>query len=176
MGESAGLKGEMCDLIKAFVISRVGMQGSVRVYFVIARLSVTSHDAAQTRRALAIITFVLRQTIPTVDTPSSFAHGDSAIDRISFYKTAFTAYSTIIGSIGVVQRADLSAVGLHLFSDLLKDETPGMDLAGPILPSLKMLVDQALSGQVQVPGVSATSEDIVRGLLSACIASVDDMR
>jgi len=51
-----------------------------------------------------------------------------------------------------------------------------MDLAGPALPVLKMLVDPALSGSVQVPGVSATGEKIVHGLLSASLTSIDDMR
>lgn len=133
-----------------------------------------SDDPAQTRRALAIITFVLRQTIPTIDTPSSFTVTDSASDRIAFFKTAFAAYSTIVGCIEPAQRADLCAVGLHLFGDLLKDEAPGVDFAGPTLPVLKMLVDQAMSGQV--PGVGATGERIVHGLLSACFANIDEMR
>lgn len=133
-------------------------------------------DSAQTRRALAIITFVLRQTIPTIDNPSLFTQADSAQDRIAFYKTAFSAYSTVVSCVEATQRADLCAVGLHLVSDLLKDETPNMDLAGPTLPVLKMLVDQAVSAQVQVPGITATGEKIVHGLLSACLANVDDMR
>ena len=111
-----------------------------------------------------------------MDNPSSFTHADLALDRIAFYKTAFTVYSITIGCIEAAQRADLCAVGLHLFGDLLKDETPNMDLAGPSLPVLKLLVDQALSGQVQVPGVTATGEKIVHGLLSACLTNIDDLR
>lgn len=133
-------------------------------------------DPEQTRRALAIITFVLRQTISTAETPSSFNFADSASDRIAFHKSAFSAFSTIVGCIEAAQRADLCAVGLHLFGDLLKDETSNMDLAGPTLPVLKMLVDQALSGQVQLPGVGSTGEKLIHGFLSACLANIDDMR
>ena len=81
-----------------------------------------------------------------------------------------------MGCMEAVQRADLCGVGLHLFVDLLKDETPNMDLAGPSLPVLKMLIDQALSASVQVPGISATGEKIVHGVLSACLVNIDDLR
>ena len=98
------------------------------------------------------------------------------MDRVAFFKVAFAAYSTVVGCIDASQRTDLYAVGLHLFGDLLRDETPSMDLAGPTLPVLKMLVEQTVSQSAQVPGVGATAEKIVHGLLSACLGNVDDMR
>lgn len=134
------------------------------------------YDAAQTRRCLAIITYVLRNSISTPETPTTFSYNDSAVDRIACLRAAFTAYSKIVDVIDASQRADLCAVVLHLFGDLLKDETPHMDLPGKCLPALKVLLDQALGASVQVPGVTTTGDKIVHGLLSACLSNIDDMR
>jgi hypothetical protein len=75
-----------------------------------------------------------------------------------------------------VQRADLCAVALHLFGDILADETPGYDVAGGSLGVLKGLLDLSLGAKDQVPGIQAGSDRIVHGLLSACLGNVDDMR
>ena len=90
---------------------------------------------------------------------------------------AFTAYVRIVECIDAIQRADLYTVAIHLFSDLLADETPTMDYAGSTLPVLKMLLDAVLGPGAQVPGMgSATGERVVHGLLSSCLSHVDDMR
>lgn len=49
-----------------------------------------------------------------------------------------------------------------------------MDLAGSLLPSLKMLLDALFANQV--PGIGATADRVVHGLLSACLTNVDEMR
>lgn len=78
----------------------------------------------------------------------------------------------------MTQRADLLAVALHLVSDLLKDETavPSGDVVGGCLPILKSLLDQLLSPSTQVPGSSVPPETVVHGLLSSCLANIEDMR
>ncbi|CAK9780383.1 putative clathrin-coated vesicle protein [Cutaneotrichosporon oleaginosum] len=159
MSESAAVKSDMVELIATFAISRKGSTG---------------FDAAQVRRALAVVAFVLRQTIPAPGIASNFSHSEAAADRVAFIRSGFAAYSRIVDVMEMSQRADLSAVAIHLFSDLLHDETPGMDLAGQCLPSLKQLLDQTLSSQV--PTIGATSERVVHGLLGACLSHIDDMR
>lgn len=87
------------------------------------------------------------------------------------------AYAKIVQSIEPTQRADLFAVAIHLFSELLADETPDVDYAGSLLPVLKLLLDQVLGVGAQVPGMGvATGDRVVHGLLSSCLANVDDMR
>jgi len=49
-----------------------------------------------------------------------------------------------------------------------------MDLAGSLLPSLKMLLDGLMGSQV--PGTGATGDRVVHGLLSTCLNNVDEMR
>ena len=135
------------------------------------------YDAAQVRRALAIITYTLRAVIPSRETQSTFMHSDSQADRVALLKSGFTAYAQVVEAIEATQRADLMAVAIHLYSDVLADETPNMDYAGQTLPVLKALVDQILGVGSQVPGMgSATGDRVVHGLLSACLANVDDMR
>jgi hypothetical protein len=68
----------------------------------------------------------------------------------------------------------LYAVGLHLFADVLRDESP-MDLAGSLLGNLKFLLEGLVRNQV--PGVpDDQGEKVVAGLLGACITNIDDMR
>lgn len=56
MSEGAAVKGEMVELVAAFAVSRKGTDGL---------------DSAQIRRTLAIVAFVLRQTIPSRDVGSN---------------------------------------------------------------------------------------------------------
>lgn len=137
----------------------------------------SSYDAAQTRRALAIITYTLRSAIPARESPSNFSHQDTLADRINMLSVAFTAYVNIVESIEPTQRADLLAVAVHLFNDLLADETPNMDYAGSMLPILKLIVSQILGPTAQVPGMGiAEGDKVIHGLLSTCLQHVDDMR
>lgn len=129
------------------------------------------------RRALAILTYTLRAVIASRQAPSTFSHTDSLVDRVALLRSGFTAYAKVVESIEATQRADLMAVAIHLYGDVLADETAEMDYAGQTLPVLKLLIDQILGVGAQVPGMgSATGERVVHGLLSACLANVDDMR
>jgi hypothetical protein len=159
VSEPAALKAEVTEVLASFITSRKG---------------VMAVDPAQTRRALAVITYTLRSTIPSRENPSVFTYADTQADRVAFLRTAFSAFGRTVECVETVQRADLCAVGLHLFEDLLGDETPGMDLAGQTLPVMKNLLDQALGADV--PGTGATGERVVHGLLSQCLSNVDEMR
>lgn len=159
MSEPANVKREMVELMCTFATSRVGT---------------SSFDHGQIRRVLAVITFVLRGTIPSTNTQSTFTYTDTATDRVNFLRTSFTAFSRVVDTIEAAQRAELYAVGLHLFTDVLRDES-SMDLAGNLLGSLKVLLEGLVKGQV--PGVAADQgEKVVAGLLGACVTNIDDMR
>lgn len=159
MSEPAIVKREMVELMGAFVTSRVGTN---------------AFDHGQIRRVLAVITFVLRGTIASTDVQSSFSYNDTASDRIAFLRGSFTAFAKVVDTIDAAQRADLYAVGLHLFTDVLRDESP-IDLAGNLLGSLKVLLEGLIKGQV--PGVAPDQgEKVVAGLLGACVTHIDDMR
>ncbi|KAK8846574.1 hypothetical protein IAR55_005660 [Kwoniella newhampshirensis] len=157
MSEPASVKSDMVELVSTFGVSRRGTGTA---------------DSAQTRRIVAIIAFVLRQVIPTKEVKSAFHHQDSMTDRVAFLRTAFTSFVRVVDCAEITQRADLFAVGIHLFMDLLSDETPG-DLVGGTLGCLKMLVEGLVSAQV--PGVS-NGEKVIGGLIGGCLGNVDDMR
>lgn len=154
VSEPAPVKTEMLEVMASFVTSRKGVMAT---------------DQAQTRRALAVITYTLRQVIPGQEVRSVFTYSDSPIDRIGCLRAGFSAFSKVVDCIDAVQRADLTAVGIHLFADLLKDES-SMDLAGACLPALKGLVDQCILAKGE------TGAKVVHGLLSACLTNVDEMR
>jgi hypothetical protein len=159
MSEPASVKREMVELMRSFATSRV---------------DTNAFDHAQIRRVLAVITYVLRGTIPSTDVQSSFTYIDTAVERIAFLRSAFTAFTKVVDTIEPSQRADLYAVGLHLFADVLRDESP-MDLAGSLLGNLKALLEGLARGQV--PGVAGDQgEKVVAGLLGACVTNIDDMR
>jgi hypothetical protein len=159
MSEPASVKREMVDLMSSFATSRV---------------DTNAFDHSQVRRVLAVITFVLRGTIPSIDVQTSFTYNDTAPDRIAFLRSAFTAFAKVVDTVDPTQRADLYAVGLHLFVDVVKDESP-MDLAGGLLGNLKGLLEGLVRGQV--PGVAGDQgEKVVAGLLGACVTNIDDMR
>jgi hypothetical protein len=159
MSEPAVVKRDMVELMSSFVTSRI---------------HTNAFDHAQARRILAIITFVLRGTIPSTDVQSSFTYNDSATDRVAYLRSAFGAFVKIVDTLDPTQRADLYAVGLHLFADVLRDESP-MDLAGTLLGNLKFLLEGLVRNQV--PGVpDDQGGKVVAGLLGACITNIDDMR
>ena len=71
------------------------------------------------------------------------------------------------------QREDLYAVAIFLYSELLKDESSRVDLAGPTLMLLKTLCDRAYASRQDKGQVFPR---VINGLLSACIGHVEEMR
>lgn len=98
MSEPARVKAEMVEVVCALATSR------------------KDGDQAQLRRALAVIAFVLRETIPSRDTKSSLSSSDPAADRVAFLRAAFASYVKIVEVMDMGQRADLCAVAIHLFA------------------------------------------------------------
>ncbi|WVW78983.1 hypothetical protein I302_100946 [Kwoniella bestiolae CBS 10118] len=161
LSELASVKVEMIDCISTYALSR----RTLKV------------DQAHVRRILAIIIFNLRNSISSkeLNVKSNFHHQDSVADRSNFLKISFNNYSKIVNElIEPSQRADLFAVGLHLYLDLLVDESPlGVELVQGTLGCLKGLIDGFIGGQV--PGVDS-AERVIHGLIGGCLANVDDMR
>ncbi|WWC87367.1 uncharacterized protein L201_002256 [Kwoniella dendrophila CBS 6074] len=163
LSEPATVKLEMIEMLSTFVLSRKG-------------LGLGNLDS-KIRRILAIIVYVLRNSISTKETKSTFNPQDNLQDKINLIKISFMNYSKIVNElIEINQRSDLYAVGLHLYMDLLVDESPqsqSVEIVSPTLSCLKMLVEGLLNGQV--PGVN-TAERVIHGLLGASLANIDDMR
>lgn len=154
VSEPALVKAEMLEVMASFVSSRKG---------------IVAVDQAQTRRAVAVVTYTLRQIIASQEVKSVFSFSDTAADRIVCLKVGFSAFGRIVECIEPVQRADLFAVGIHLLVELLKEESP-MDVAGACLPAMTSLVDQCIAAN------GATGANVVHGLLSACLSNIDEMR
>lgn len=60
-------------------------------------------------------------------------------------------------------------------SDLLKEEKSDIDLIGPTLQSLKLLLD-APPAKTETVESTLKFNRIVHGLLSACLSNIDEMR
>ncbi|KAJ7168806.1 clathrin-coated vesicle protein [Mycena filopes] len=117
---------------------------------------------------LRICSHILRHS--TSVARGSIIQGDIP-DRIKMIMSTFAAFVSVGTSIKSLQREDVRAVGILLYSELLKDESSEIDLAGPTLTALKSLLD--------LPTISPDASDrysrLVHGLISACLLNVDEM-
>nr|ODO00955.1 clathrin-coated vesicle protein [Cryptococcus depauperatus CBS 7855] len=157
MSEPALVKGKALEAISSFVTSRK---------------RVNAISTAQIKRTLAFVSFTLRQLIPCKDTRVSWHHVDTTQDKINLLRISFKTFAQILECLERTERADLYAVGLHLFSGLLESESP-VDLVSGCLGSLKTLVEGLVASQV--PAME-NGEKVVHGIVSACLTNIDDMR
>ena len=58
-------------------------------------------------------------------------------------------------------------------SEILKDESNEIDLAGPTFPSLKVLLDLP---PASTPDARERYQKLVHGILSSCLLNIDEMR
>ncbi|CDZ96614.1 Uncharacterized conserved protein [Phaffia rhodozyma] len=135
--------------------------------------STVEQETSQLSRCLAIVTYVLRQAVPSLNGNPPYWSSTTALDRIDLIKTSLTAYMNIVDVFPIGQREELLCVAIYLYSDLLKDETSKADLAGPTISMVKTLCDRAYS--VRQAG-SQLYPRVLHGLLSACILHIDEMR
>ncbi|KAJ7675207.1 armadillo-type protein [Mycena rosella] len=126
-----------------------------------------SHSSPKAH-CLRICSHILRHS--TSVSRGSIIQGDVP-DRIKMIMATFSAFVSVGTSIKSLQREDVRAVGILLYSELLKDESSEIDLAGPTLPALKSLLD--------LPPASPDANDrysrLVHGLISSCLLNVDEM-
>ncbi|KAJ6450153.1 clathrin-coated vesicle protein [Mycena sanguinolenta] len=118
---------------------------------------------------LRICSHILRHST-SVSSRGSIIRGDVP-DRIKMIMGAFAAFVSIATSIKSGQREDVRAVGILLYSELLKDESSEIDLVGPTLPALKSLLDFPTSS----PDAADRYSRLVHGLISACLLNIDEM-
>jgi hypothetical protein len=161
MSDPASVKAEMMNVLSSFVTSRAGQMVV---------------DQAQVRRCLAVVTFTLRQAISSSEAKSTFSHADNAVDRTLCIRNGFAAFMRIVEAIPEPnERADLLVVAIHLYGDLIKDETHGMaDVGAASLPVLKQLVDAVIEHDKDQG--KDTAGRAVHGLCSSMLTNVDDMR
>ncbi|ESK97884.1 clathrin-coated vesicle protein [Moniliophthora roreri MCA 2997] len=117
---------------------------------------------------LRICAHIIRQS--TSNAKGAAIHGDAA-ERIKMIQAAFSAFVSIATSANASLREDTRGVGVLLYSDILKDESPEIDLGGPMFPSLKSLLDLPIAD-----GSTDKYQKLIHGLLSDCLRNVDDMR
>ncbi|KAJ6526020.1 clathrin-coated vesicle protein [Mycena capillaripes] len=120
---------------------------------------------------LRICSHILRHST-SVSSRGSIIQGDVP-DRIKMIMATFAAFVSVGTSVKSLQREDVRTVGILLYSELLKDESSEIDLAGPTLTALKSLLDLPL------PTASPDAIDrygrLVHGLISACLLNIDEM-
>ncbi|KAJ3781084.1 clathrin-coated vesicle protein [Lentinula aff. detonsa] len=95
------------------------------------------------------------------------------VDRVKMILAAFSAFATVAAGTSTAFREDVRSVGILLYSEILKDESNEIDLAGPTFPSLKVLLDLPLASS---PDAQDRYQRLVHGLLSACLLNIDEMR
>ncbi|KAJ3852125.1 clathrin-coated vesicle protein [Lentinula lateritia] len=94
-------------------------------------------------------------------------------DRVKMILAAFSAFATVAAGTSTAFREDVRSVGILLYSEILKDESNEIDLAGPTFPSLKVLLDLPLASNSDA---QHRYQRLIHGLLSACLLNIDEMR
>ncbi|KAG6906802.1 hypothetical protein DXG01_012050 [Tephrocybe rancida] len=177
MTEPAGVQIHLLDMLSSFASSQEHKSSSGD------ELSLTSPKA----HCLRICSYILQHS--TSASRGQTIQGETS-DRIKMISSAFSAFYAVGLSIDSSQREDVRAVAVLLYSgmsdtfparettldlspELLKDESSDIDLVGPTLPSLKMmLLDLPRSD-------SSDTEDLygrlVHGLLSSSLLNIDAM-
>ncbi|TFK25105.1 clathrin-coated vesicle protein [Coprinopsis marcescibilis] len=156
MTEPANIQVHLLEVLSAFAASQSNPSDP---------LSLASPRA----HCLRICSHVLKNS--TASSRSSIIRGSPA-DKVALIIAAVSAFGSIAASISTSQREDVRGVGILLYCDLLKDESPDIDLVGPTLPALKSLLDLP-------PSSDASSKDhysqLMHALLSTCLRHVDEM-
>ncbi|WWC58989.1 uncharacterized protein I303_101535 [Kwoniella dejecticola CBS 10117] len=159
LSDAASTKLEMVNLISNFALSR--------------KTSATGRlSEEKTKRMLSIIIFVLRNSISTKESKSNFTPSDTLADRVNLIRASFESFVKVASLIDINQRSTLYQIGLHLYLDLLSDESP-YDVPSGTLGCLKLLVEGLVHSQV--PGVD-TAQRVLHGLIGGCLANIDDLR
>ncbi|EAU90073.2 clathrin-coated vesicle protein [Coprinopsis cinerea okayama7 len=118
---------------------------------------------------LRICSQILRNS--TTASRSGIIRG-SPSDKVALVSAAISAFSTIATGLETSVREDVRGVGILLYCDLLKDESPEIDLVGPTLPAFKTLLDLP---PAPGPGNKETYSQLMHALLSTCLRHVDEM-
>ncbi|RDB24443.1 HEAT repeat-containing protein 5B [Hypsizygus marmoreus] len=159
MTESASIQVHLVEMLSTFAAAQEYKSSSGDA------LSLTSPKA----HCLRICAHILRHS--TSASRGQLIQGDIP-DRIRMIIAAFAAFHAVGTSITSSQREDVRGVAVLLYNDLLKDESSEIDLVGPTLPALKMLLDLP-------PSPVSNTEDryarLVHGLLSSCLLNIDAM-
>ncbi|KAF9499159.1 clathrin-coated vesicle protein [Pleurotus eryngii] len=159
MTESANVQIALTDMLLSWASSQDGGSDSLDL------LSLT----APRTHCLRICSHIIQHS--TSNSKGSIIQGEPA-ERARMLMAAFTAFATIAASIKSSQREDVRSVGILLYSELLKDESSEVDLVGPTLPSLKILLDLPVHGK---PEAKEKFGKTVNALASACLLNIDGM-
>ncbi|KAL0567040.1 hypothetical protein V5O48_014955 [Marasmius crinis-equi] len=158
MTESAAFQIHLIEVLAAFASTQDGGNSE--------SITVTSPRS----HCLRICAHIIRHS--TSSAHGSGIQGDAA-DRFKMIQAAFSAFSAVASSTNTSLREDVRAVAVLLYSEILKDESPDIDLAGPTFPALKSLLDLP---RAAARDSSERYQKLIHGLLSDCLRNVDEMR
>lgn len=113
--------------------------------------------------------------------------GPSSEARVQVLNVSFSTLANIGDVLGTASREDIRAVSIALYAgehisrvlrlqlncgkDLLKSEFSVVDLVGPTLPALKLMLDNP---PPDADSVNPSYTKLVHGLLSSCLQNVDE--
>ncbi|KAK1228476.1 hypothetical protein PQX77_008494 [Marasmius sp. AFHP31] len=158
MTESAAFQIHLIEVLAAFASTQDSSDSE----------SITANSPRS--HCLRICAHIVRNS--TSSSRTSAIHGNAA-DCFKMIQTAFAAFLAVASSTNTSLREDVRAVGVLLYSEILKDESPEIDLAGPTFPSLKALLDLP---RASARNSSERYQKLIHGLLSDCLRNVDEMR
>lgn len=158
MTEPPALQIQLVEVIRVFAIEQGrGIKASD---------DVTSPEMV----CLRVCSYILKNAIPSADRLASHSQSNPA-DRVALIKTSFDTLLSIGSSFEAKIQEEVRAVAISLYGDLLRDETSEIDLVGPTLPALKLLLTPGPKYEV-----TEFFQRVVHGLLSSCLLNIDEMR
>ncbi|KAH8084924.1 ARM repeat-containing protein [Cristinia sonorae] len=129
----------------------------------------TESSSTSTIHCLKIIAYVLRKVLPSGSEPGTFTEVASS-EKIAAINTGFVAFCEVMKHCNSSQQGHFRILGIFLYHELLRDESTSVDMIGPTLQSLKLLLE------ISSPAEDAGYESLIHSLLSACLSNIDNMR
>ncbi|CAH7665924.1 clathrin-coated vesicle protein [Phakopsora pachyrhizi] len=144
--------------------------------------AVDSDSRAEIRlnQCLRVLVHLLKNAIPGLSSMAASQARKSPTQHASLLVVVFSACTDLADRSTESSREQIYGVLIGLYSELVREETTGMELVGPSLPALKNLVERAFFSNSSNPslisqkGDSEVIIDVLHGFLAQTLTNAEE--